>query len=206
LTIDSIEMLEKRLSLSALTAAMISTTTAGNPGQDDRDDPLPEPEPDPPPYPGDDRPIGGPATPDRSVREQSPIAPGISLLELLGRHVPGPEDGVGRVVESPVLVQEPPLCLHLTEQRRSRIGRQDVKCGALEPGRLDPGDGPLEDIAAVMVEAQHEAAIDLDTVVMKDRHAPGVVIRTRGLLVGGDQVFAGERLEADELSLDVNSC
>ena len=70
--------------------------------------------------------------------------------------------------------------------------------GALQPGRLDPGDRPLEDVAPIVVEAQHEAAVDLDAVVVQDRHPPRVVLRARGLLVRLDEVLARQRLEPDE--------
>jgi hypothetical protein len=71
-TVDSVEMLEKRLSLSALAAAMISSMAAAVPRAGDGDDPLPDPEPDPPPYPGDDPPIEYPVLPP-----SGPIGPGL---------------------------------------------------------------------------------------------------------------------------------
>jgi len=71
-TVDSVEMLERRLSLSTLAAAMISTMKADAPGQGNGDDPLPDPEPAPPPYPGDDPPIQYPALPP-----SGPIGPGL---------------------------------------------------------------------------------------------------------------------------------
>ncbi len=103
-----------------------------------------------------------------------------------------------RVVEAPVAVEEPPLGLHPPEERRAGIRRQDVERRALEPVRLDPRDGPVEDVGAVVVEAEDEAAVHLDAVVVEDPDAPRVVGGGRRLLPGVGEVRVGERLEADE--------
>ena len=51
-------------------------------------------------------------------------------------------------------MQEPVLALHLAEQRRSGIRRQDVKGGAFQAVFLDPMDGLVEDFRPIIVEAQ----------------------------------------------------
>ena len=58
--------------------------------------------------------------------------------------------------------------------------------------------GPLEDVGPVVVEAEHEAAVHLDAVVVQQLDAAGVVVGARRLLAGVGEVVVGERLEADE--------
>ncbi len=139
-----------------------------------------------------------PAAPDGGMREELAIAPGVSGLQLPRAHVHGAEDGVGRVVEIPVGVQKPALLLQLTKQRRARIRREDVKRCAFEAVGFDPVDGAGKDVFPIMVQAQHEAAVDLDAVVVKEAHAAGIVLRWRRALAGIDQVLIVKRLEPDE--------
>ena len=56
----------------------------------------------------------------------------------------------------------------------------------------------VEHVLAVVVEAQDEAAVDLDTVVVQHRHPPRIIGRARGLLARLGQILVGQRLEADE--------
>ena len=147
------------------------------------------------------RPLGrplGPAPPDRRVREQPPVQPVIPEFELLGRQVLRPEDGVRGVVEVPVAVEDPPLALHLPEQRRARIRRQDVKRGAVEPVGLDPLRHGHERVSPVAVEAHDEAAVHLDAVLVEDADATAVVLRSRRALPRVHQVLVRQRLEPDE--------
>src|SRR5262249_59681922 len=81
------------------------------------------------------------AAPDRTVREESLIAPGVTLLELLAAHVLGMEHHVPGVVLVPVAVPDAPLGLELPEERRPRIRREDVEGGALEAVGFDPLHG-----------------------------------------------------------------
>ncbi len=50
----------------------------------------------------------------------------------------------------------------------------------------------------VVVEAEHEAAVDLDAVVVQERDAPRVVVGCRRVLARVGEVVVGERLEPDE--------
>jgi len=75
-SLDSVETLELKVSLTALAVSGLVAAPAAAPLQAmesnaDDNDPLPDPEPAPPPYPGDDPPIGYPALPP-----SGPIGPG----------------------------------------------------------------------------------------------------------------------------------
>lgn len=105
---------------------------------------------------------------------------------------------MGGVVERPVAMEEPPPGLHPAEERRAGVGRQDVERGALEPVRLDPGDGPVEDVGAVVVEAEDEAPVHLDPVVVEDADAACVVGDRGRPLPRVGEVRVVQRLEADE--------
>ena len=132
------------------------------------------------------------------MREEALVAPGVAGRELIRDHVLGPEDHVRRVIARPVLVQQAPLALHPIEERRSRIGGQDVERGALEPVVFHPRRRPLEDVGTVVVETEDEARVHLDAVVVQERDAARVVIGPRALLARLFDVLRLERLEADE--------
>src|SRR5207253_797252 len=86
-----------------------------------------------------------------------------------------------RVLQAPA-DQQAPLRLHLPVERRGRVRREDVEGGAFQAVGLDPLRRRGEDAPVVVVEAEHEAAVDLDAVVVQDAHAPGVVLGARGAL------------------------
>src|SRR5690606_37929798 len=90
------------------------------------------------------------------------------------------------------------LPLELGEERRTGIRRQDMERRALEPVRLDPLDGLLEYLRPVVIEAEHEAPVYLNAVVVQDLHAARVVFRDRRALARVGEVVELERLEADE--------
>ena len=85
------------------------------------------------------------------------------------------EDDVRRVVEIEVAVQDPARGFHLAEERRPRIRREDVEGRALDVVLLDPADGAIEDVAAIVVEAEDEARRDRDAVVVEHADAARVV-------------------------------
>jgi len=97
-------------------------------------------------------------------------------------------------------VEEPAFLLHLPEQRRTWVRSQDVESGALEAGGIDPLGERREDIPSIAVEANHEAPVYLDAVVVKDADAALVILGTRRALAGGDEVLVVEGLESDEHS------
>src|SRR6185436_1042649 len=90
------------------------------------------------------------------------------------------------------------LLLELLEQRRAGIRREDMERRALEPVLLDPLDGLLEDARIVVIEAEHEAAVHLNAVVVQDRDAARVVVGDRRALAGVLNVADVQRLETDE--------
>ncbi len=96
-----------------------------------------------------------------------------NLMELGGRHVLRLKDDMGRVVAAPVPVQNPPLGLERPEERRTGVRREDVEGRALEPVRLDPLGRRDEHVPAVLVEAEDEAAVHLDPVVVENRDPAG---------------------------------
>lgn len=136
--------------------------------------------------------------PDRAVREEARVAPGVALHQPLGRHQLRPEHDVRRVVQLPIPVQDARFGFELPEQRGSRVGRQDVEGRALEALALDPLDRPLEHVRPVVVEAEDEAPVHLDPVVVEDADAPAVVGGARGAFARVDDVPVGQRLETDE--------
>ena len=87
---------------------------------------------------------------------------------------------------------------HLTEQRRARIGGEDVEGGGFQPVGLDPFERVRKDVGAIVVEAEEEAAIHLDAVGVEEAHAAGVVLGRRRALARVGQVPVAERLQTDE--------
>jgi len=67
------------------------------------------------------------------------------------------KDDVGGVVLLPVFVKEAALALHLGEERRSGVGREDVEGRALDSVLLDPIHGLFEHVWPVVIEAKDEA-------------------------------------------------
>jgi len=63
----------------------------------------------------DGLPLLRPAAPDRGVGEETLVDPGVSVLEFLGRHVLRAKDGMARVVEAPVAMQNSSFAFHLPE-------------------------------------------------------------------------------------------
>src|SRR5207247_4413741 len=102
-------------------------------------------------------------------------APAVASLPHLRVHVPRPEDAVRRVVQVPVLMKQPALGFHLPEEGSAGVGGEDVERGVLHPAALDPVDQVLEAVRAVVIEAEDEAAIYLDAIVVEDAHAAGVI-------------------------------
>jgi hypothetical protein len=117
-----------------------------------------------------------PSSPDGPEREDALIEPAVSPLELLRAHPRRPKDRVRRVVAAPIPVEVPPLGLEPGEQRGPRIRRQDVEGRALELRALDPLRGPPKHLGAVPVEAQDEAAVDLDPVPVEEGVRPGDIV------------------------------
>ena len=142
--------------------------------------------------------VGGPAMPNRTMGEQAPVAPGVALGQLLDLHVARLEHDVGRVVARPVAVQESTFRFELTEQRRARVGRQDVERRALQALGLDPVHEFRETIRVIVVEAQYEAAVDLDAVVVQQGDALCVFLRPRRFLARVREVGPAEGFEAHE--------
>jgi len=97
-------------------------------------------------------------------------------------------------------VEEPVFRLHLPEERRARVRRQYMKGGALEARGIDPLGERREDVPPIAVEADDEAAVYLDAVVVEDADAAFVILGTRRALAGGDEVLVVEGLESDEHS------
>lgn len=69
---------------------------------------------------------------------------------------------------------------------------------ALEPVRLEPVDGPGEDVGPVVVEPVDDARVHLDPRVVEHAHAAREVLGRRRALACVAQVVAVERLKPDE--------
>src|ERR1041385_5722469 len=78
------------------------------------------------------------ASPNGSRAEKRAVTPTVSFHEFVGSHPLWTEHHVGGIVEIPVLVQKPVLCLHLPEQWCAGIRGKDVKGGAFKTVLLDP--------------------------------------------------------------------
>src|SRR5215467_12091098 len=90
------------------------------------------------------------------------------------------------------------IALHLPEKWRPRIRRQDVKRCTLESIGLDPTCRTFEHVRTIVVEAEHEAAIHLNTVVVKNCDPASVILRSGTLLASVSDVVRMKRLKADE--------
>src|SRR3984893_1844645 len=142
--------------------------------------------------------LGGSATPDRAPTIKISIGSPVAALQLVWLQVRGAKDHVARVVEIPVAMQQASLGLHPCVQCRVRVRRQDMKGGGLDAIRDGPLDGSIEHIGAVVVHAEHEAAVDHDSEVVEPANR-GVIIPTNILVLALISEVGGvHRLEADE--------
>jgi hypothetical protein len=73
-----------------------------------------------------------------------------------------------------------------------------MKRRALETVRLDPVDGPLEHIRAIVIEAEHEAAIDLDAKAVQYGDPTGIVLWSWGFLARIVDVFFIQGFKSDK--------
>ena len=139
--------------------------------------------------------LGWAALPDGAVAKETAIAPGITLGQLGLGHQARFEEYMAGVVEVPVLVKEAAIGFHFGKQRRAGIGGENVEGGALEMSLFDPVYGFREDLGAIVVKAEHEAAGDLYADGVEDGNAPGVVGTQAGALGGRwRQVCSGAHL------------
>src|SRR5687768_9234140 len=92
------------------------------------------------------------------------------------------EHDVCGVIQTPIPVQQPAFRFHLTKERSTRVRRQDMEGRAFETVLFNPFGGGGKDIFAVFVKAKNKAAVYLDSIVMKQAYASGVVFRARGFL------------------------
>jgi hypothetical protein len=90
------------------------------------------------------------------MRKQPLVDPGIPFFQFFGSHVLRPENGVGRVVQVPVAVEQTPVSFHLMEKRGRRIWRQNVERSTFQAILLYPVSGRSEGVAAVVIEAEYE--------------------------------------------------
>src|SRR5438067_1645130 len=125
-----------------------------------------------------------------------PIAPGVTLLKFIGGHMARLEDDMGGVVQRPVFMQESALLFHLAEKWSSRVGSEYVEGSAFEPIGFDPLDGGLENILAVVIEAEDEAAVYLNAVIVKDADAAGIILGARSALMRIGEILVLQRFKA----------
>jgi hypothetical protein len=70
-----------------------------------------------------------------------------------------PVDDVACVVLVPVVGDDAPLADQALVQNGARVGGHDVEGRRLETSRDRPLNGAVEDVGAIVVEAEHEAAV-----------------------------------------------
>jgi hypothetical protein len=95
-------------------------------------------------------------------------------------------------------VQQATRAIHAIVERGPRIGSQDVKGRRLDALADRPIDRTLEDVGAISVHPEHEAAIDHDTVLVEPadgRIVVAVEILQFALLA---EIRGAERFEPDE--------
>ena len=134
-------------------------------------------------------PVGAGGAARSSACEKSrSVAPRVTLLQLLRRMCFGRKTAcaVSYSAQSRCRAAPPP-----PSGGTAACPDRASGCGTWRTpgGRLDPGDRPLEHVRPIVVEAQDEAAVDLDAVVVQDRDAPRIVRRARRLLARLDQVL-----------------
>src|SRR5688572_9414520 len=92
------------------------------------------------------------------------------------------ENNMCGVIQTPIPVQQPAFRFHLTKERSTRVRRQDMEGRAFEAVLFSPFGCGSKNIFAVFVKAKNKAAVYLDSVVMKQAVASGVVFRARVFL------------------------
>src|SRR5689334_8856991 len=97
-------------------------------------------------------------------------------------------------------MEQPSFTLHLCEQRRGGVWGENVKRGTFQPVPFDPFGRALENVRAIVIEAENKTAVHLNAVVVKDGHAPGIVIRPWTLFARIRDIAAVQRFESDENS------
>ncbi len=100
------------------------------------------------------------------------------------------------VVERPVAVQKPALGLQPRKRRRAGQRCEQVKRGCQELVFHDEFQGAIEDVGAVAIEAEYEAAVDHDARVVETATCQRVVRGRVHQLVAAPHVGRRERLEA----------
>ena len=91
-----------------------------------------------------------------------------------------------------IAMEQAAFAFHLAEQRRARIRREDVKGRAFEAIGLDPFGGALENGFVIAIETEHEAAVHLDAVFVKDADAARVIFGARRAFAGVGEIFVSE--------------
>src|SRR5678816_1218611 len=109
------------------------------------------------------------------MREQPLVDPPIASLKLFRSHVLRPEDGMARVIQGPVAMQDAAFRFHLAKQRGRRIWSEDVEGGALQTILFNPLRCVRENIFAIVIETEDERAVHLDAVVVENAHTAGIL-------------------------------
>lgn len=92
--------------------------------------------------------------------------PRITLLELFGGHVFGPENHMIHVIKRPVLVQYPVFHGKFVEELGPGKGSHDIYAWKLNTGLLNKGDRFPEHLSCIMVKAKNKRALDTDSMGM----------------------------------------
>lgn len=138
------------------------------------------------------------AAPDRAVRKQRLVAPLIAFHQFVPRHAFRTKHDMGGVVQTPIAVKNAILLCQLSEQRRVRIGRQDVEHRAGQAVLLNPVDRGPKNVRPVVVESKYEATVDLDSMIVKETYSTRVVVGPGALLSLLTNVGVVQRFKAHE--------
>src|SRR5882724_7355616 len=144
---------------------------------------------------GHGRAVGRPPLPNGSVREEFAVAPGITTVELLDAHVLRLKHDVSGVIFVPIPMQDASFSFQLTEEGRAGVRSQDVKSRTLQPVCFDPFRGSFEDIGPIVIEAENETTVHLDSITVKNSDAARIVFRDRRALARIGEIASIQRFE-----------
>src|SRR5262245_40581564 len=107
---------------------------------------------------------------NRAPTIESLVGPIISALQFFRCQAGWPIDDMTRVVEVPVLCDNPILGGHLSKHRRSGIWGEDVKCSRSDSALNGPIDSARKDVRVFAIQSKDETAIDHDAKAVQPPH------------------------------------
>ena len=135
---------------------------------------------------------------DRPPAIKRLVGPVVAGFEFRRAHADRPVHHLPCVIAIPVVGDEPALRGHPRVGRRAGIRRQDMERRGRDSALHGPVDGPREDVRAVSIQAEDEAAVDHDAEIVEPADDPLVVAPEVLPFVGVLQTARREAFESDE--------